>query len=42
MSRVDGVVSTVEGIEEDGATVDAPGPTAPVHPEHPGTDVGAA
>jgi hypothetical protein len=34
--------STVEGIEDDGATVAPPGTDPPVQFEHPGTDVGAA
>jgi hypothetical protein len=34
--------STVEGIEDDGATVAPPGTDPPVQFEQPGTDVGAA
>jgi hypothetical protein len=42
VSNVEGDDSTADGID-DGATVAGdPGATAPVHPEHDGTEVGAA
>jgi hypothetical protein len=41
-STDDGGGSTVDGIEDDGATVVPPDTLAPVQLEHPGTEVGAA